>query len=418
MSDARLCGLHLLVVEDQPFQRRALVRTLQAMGVGQVSEAEDGMQALERLADSARPFDVVITDLDMPTVDGMALMRQIGQLAPEANIILLSAVECELLAAIEWLARVQQLKLAAVLEKPVKAATLMAALLKTVPARPAQAPALPVFTLDDIAAALSAGQFEAFLQPKVRIADGAIAGGEALARWRHPQLGWVPPAAFIPLIEASSLIEPFSLAIVQSLAWAVHWMEQAGLPGRIAFNASPAWLDQPNMAERVTQTVASLGLPVARLTVEVTEGIAYGNVAAALENLARLRMRGFTLSVDDYGTGFSSLGRLVRSPFSELKLDRSFVSDIEQDTPRWFVVESTISLAKKLGLATVAEGVETALEWELLKAAGCDFGQGYFIAKPMGRSDFMHWAAERLQRSTPLLDCGLRRNDEESVTPA
>jgi EAL domain-containing protein (putative c-di-GMP-specific phosphodiesterase class I) len=143
------------------------------------------------------------------------------------------------------------------------------------------------------------------------------------------------------------------------------------------------------------QAVNRLGLPVARFTIEVTETVANSNLAAALENLARLRMAGYKLSVDDFGTGFSSLQRLMSSPFSELKLDRSFVRDVEPSTPRWFVVESTIALAKKLGLETVAEGVETFEEWQLLKAGGCDACQGYYTAKPMSQSDFLLWTKQQ-----------------------
>ena len=380
----------VLVVEDHPFQRRVLVRLLQSMGIARVVEAEDGSQALALLA--GEPFDIVVTDLDMPTMDGMALMREIGARAPEAGIVVLSSVERNLLSTVEWLAREQGINLLAVLEKPATGPMLDAALRR--PARSPRASAAPTLSIDAIAAGLAAGQFEAFVQPKLRFADGKLVGGEALARWRHPQLGWVSPAAFIAPIEASPLVERFSLAILESVAWAVRWLDTSGLPGRIALNASAAWLDQPTMAERLSQAVARLDLPVERLTIEVTESVANGNLAVALENLARLRLRGFTLSIDDFGTGFSSLQRLVSSPFSELKLDRGFVSGIERDSPRWFVVESTIALANKLGLETVAEGVETEAEWQLLKDAGCGSMQGYYAAKPMCRADFMHWSRE------------------------
>jgi EAL domain-containing protein (putative c-di-GMP-specific phosphodiesterase class I)/CheY-like chemotaxis protein len=382
----------VLVVEDHHFQRRLLARVLTTLGVVRVIEAADGAQALALLDAAAEPIDLVVTDLDMPTMDGMALMRQIGQRAPDTGIVVLSSVEPDLLAAVQWLAREQGIHLIAALGKPLTATALRAALHHPARARRALAPALPVLSIDDIAAGIAGGQFEAFVQPKVQLADGQLAGGEALARWRHPRLGFVSPAAFIPAIEQSALVEPFSLAIVESAAWAVRWLQATGRPGRIAINASPAWLDQPEMADRLSQAVNRLGLPVERLTIEVTESVANTNLAAALENLARLRLRGFALSVDDFGTGFSSLGRLVASPFSELKFDRSFITGIAPGTPRWLVVESVIALARKLGLQTVAEGIETQAEWQLLKDAGCECAQGYFIAKPMARDDFMAWA--------------------------
>ena len=393
----------VLVVEDHAFQRRTLVRVLESMGVARVIEAEDGSQALALLAGGTHRVDMVFTDLDMPTMDGMALMRQIGQHAPAAGLVVLSAVSPDLLAAVQWLAREQRINLVAVLGKPASAKAIEAALRcsrGSGRAQPAAGRAAPTFTLDQIGAALSAGQFEAFIQPKVRLGDGQFAGGEALARWAHPQHGWVPPVAFIAAIESSALIEPFSLAMLESAAGAVRWLEDSALPGRIAINASPAWLDQPTMAERLMQTVARLGLPIERLIIEVTESVANGNLAAALENLARLRMRGFKLSVDDFGTGYSSLQRLVSSPFSELKLDRGFISGVERNSPRWFVVESTIALARKLGLETVAEGIETQAEWQLLKDAGCDAAQGYFIARPMCQADFERWS--RAHCSVPV----------------
>ena len=387
---------NVLVVEDHAFQRRALKRVLEAMGIERIIEAGDGHEALALLAGAAagaEPIDMVITDLDMPTMDGIALMRQVGVHAPQAGIVLLSAVERNLLAAVEWLAREQGINLIGVLEKPVSAQALHAALCRPPRTRPALSGATPAFTLQEIGAGLAAGEFVAFLQPKVSLSDGKMAGAEALARWRHPRLGWVSPAEFIPLIEGSPLVESFSLAILDSAARAMRWLEASGVPGRIAINASPVWLDQPGMSERLSQAVTALGVPVERLTIEVTESVANSNLTAALENLARLRLRGFTLSVDDFGTGFSSLQRLVSSPFSELKLDRSFVSGIERNTPRWHVVESTILLARKLGLTTVAEGIETDNERQLLKDAGCDFAQGYLIARPMSHEQFVAWCA-------------------------
>ena len=381
----------VLVVEDHPLQRRVLVRMLESLGVTTVVEAEDGAQALALLAADAM-IDMVFTDLDMPTMDGLALMRKISEHAPNVGVVVLSSVERELLAAVEWLAREQNIDLMGVIQKPATRQALEAVLHH--PTRQVTESKQAEFSISDIAAGFAAGQFEAFVQPKLGFADGKLIGGEALARWRHPQRGIVMPAAFIPALEASPLIEPFSLAILKSASWAVRFLEASFLPGRIAINASPAWLDQPTMSERLIQAVRKLDIPVARLTIEVTETVANGNLAVALENLARLSMAGFTLSVDDFGTGFSSLKRLVSSPFRELKLDRSFVSQVEHGSVRWMVMQSTIALARNLGLETVAEGVETDSEWQLLKDAGCDACQGYFTAKPMSETVFMSWAQQ------------------------
>jgi EAL domain-containing protein (putative c-di-GMP-specific phosphodiesterase class I) len=163
----------------------------------------------------------------------------------------------------------------------------------------------------------------------------------------------------------------------------------------VAINVPLLWLDQPQTAEHLAQAVARLGLPTERFTIEVTESSASTNAANALENLARLRMRGFGLSIDDFGTGFSSLERLTHIPFTELKLDRGFVTGLELGSARWAVVESTIALASKLRLVTIAEGVETRAEWNNLVALGCELAQGYYFAKPMSIADFETWLGQR-----------------------
>jgi EAL domain-containing protein (putative c-di-GMP-specific phosphodiesterase class I) len=265
----------------------------------------------------------------MPNMDGIALIRRLGEVVPDTGVVLLSALDRSVLTTVETLARDQRLNLVGILEKPADPVDLQAMLSRPIPSRSAvRAQSLPRFSLGEIENALRAGQFEAFVQPQASLAKGEFAGCEALARWRHPEFGIVPPVAFIGAIESSGsapLIEEFTLAILESTAPVAARLEAALLPGRVAINVPFLWLDQPETAERLAQAVAELGLPAQRFTIEVTESSASTNAANALENLARLRMRGFGLSIDDFGTGFSSLERLTHVPFTELKLDRAFV---------------------------------------------------------------------------------------------
>jgi EAL domain-containing protein (putative c-di-GMP-specific phosphodiesterase class I)/CheY-like chemotaxis protein len=398
----------ILVVEDQPFQRRALVRQLRAIEGWQVLEATDGQQALVLLENVSEHVDTIITDLDMPNMDGIALIRRLGEVVPDTGVVLLSALDRSVLTTVETLARDQRLNLVGILEKPADPAELQAMLSRPIPARSAaRAQSLPRFSLGEIESALRAGQFEAFVQPQASLAKSEFAGCEALARWRHPEFGIVPPVAFIGAIESSGsapLIEEFTLAILESAAPVASLMQAAVLPGRVAINVPFLWLDQPETAERLAQAVARLGLPAERFTIEVTESSASTNAANALENLARLRMRGFGLSIDDFGTGFSSLERLTHAPFTELKLDRAFVLGLEPGSARWAVVESTIALASKLRLVTIAEGVETLTEWNNLIALGCELVQGFYFAKPMSIADFTIWLSQR--HPTPRLAAG------------
>ncbi|MGH8566261.1 MAG: EAL domain-containing response regulator [Gammaproteobacteria bacterium] len=398
----------ILVVEDQPFQRRALVRQLKGFKEWQVLEATDGEEALLLLESVPQRVDAIVTDLDMPNMDGIALIRRLGEVVPDAGVVLLSALDRRLLTTVETLARDQRLNLLGILEKPADPADLQAMLSRPIPSRSAaRAQSLPKFSLGEIESALRAGQFEAFVQPQASLAKGEFAGCEALARWRHPEFGIVPPVAFVGAIECSEsapLIEAFTLTILESAARVASRLHAAALPGRVAINVPLFWLDQPETAERLAQAVASLGLPAERFTIEVTESSASTNAANALENLARLRMRGFGLSIDDFGTGFSSLERLTYVPFTELKLDRGFVMGLKPASARWAVVESTIALASKLGLVTIAEGVEIRTEWHNLIALGCDLGQGYYFAEPMSIADFEIWLRQR--QPTPHLAAG------------
>jgi EAL domain-containing protein (putative c-di-GMP-specific phosphodiesterase class I)/DNA-binding NarL/FixJ family response regulator len=388
----------LLIVEDQPFQRRALVRQLKAFDGLRILEAADGQAALGILQSLPECVDAIVTDLDMPNMDGIALIRRLGEAAPGAGVVLLSALDRSVLSTVETLARNQRLNLLGILEKPADPGALYNLLSNPMPLRsPLQMQSLPKFSLDEIDNALRAGQFEAFVQPQATLADGSFAGCEALARWRHPKFGIVPPAAFVGKIESSAsipLIETFTLTILTDVAKVASQLHAAGLPGRVAINVPFLWLDQPETAERLARAVARLGLPAERFTVEVTESSASTNAGNALENLARLRMRGFGLSIDDFGTGFSSLERLTHVPFTELKLDRGFITGLQPESSRWAIVESTIALASKLRLVTIAEGVETRTEWNNLLSLGCELVQGYHFAKPMSISDFHAWLGQ------------------------
>jgi EAL domain-containing protein (putative c-di-GMP-specific phosphodiesterase class I) len=398
----------ILLVEDQTFQRRALARQLKTFEGWRLLEATDGKEALVLLEGESERVDAIITDLDMPNMDGIALIRRLGEVAPDAGVVLLSALDRSVLTTVEMLARDQRVNLLGILEKPADPADLRAMLSRPIPTQnPPRSQALPRFSLGEIEIALRSGQFEAFVPPQAMLPDGEFAGCEALARWRHPEFGIVPPVAFVGAIESSEsapLIEAFTLAVLESAAQAALRIHTAALPGRVAINVPLVWLDQPRTAERLTQTVARLGLPAERFTIEVTESSASTNAANALENLARLRMRGFGLSIDDFGTGFSSLERLMHVPFTELKLDRAFITGLEFGTARWAVVESTIALATKLRLVTIAEGVETGAEWNNLMALGCEMAQGYYFAKPMSIPDFDIWLSKR--KLPPVLTSG------------
>ena len=388
-------GLVLLVVEDHDFQRRTVARMLRSLGALEVLEAADGKQALALLRAAAH-VDLVVCDLDMPEMDGMEFIRHLGQAELAVSLIISSAKERALLDSVEKMARAYGVRLLGVIEKPLTLAglkELIARYEQPIPKAVHASLSAPDFSLEHILQGLQKKQFEPFFQPKVDLASGRIVGAEALARWRHPEHGLVAPYAFIALLEQSGNIDELTFAMLEATAVACRTWRERSLELTVSVNLSLASLTDTMLADRITQVVRTSGLDPRHMMLEITESAAMTEVAYALENLARLRMRGFGLSIDDYGTGYSSMQQLTRIPFTELKIDQGFVTGCVSNKATRAIVESSVAMARSMGIKSVAEGVETQAEWDALKATGCDVAQGYFIAKPMDASSFLEFCA-------------------------
>ncbi len=249
----------------------------------------------------------------------------------------------------------------------------------------------PTFTLEQVMRGLEGGQFEPYYQPKIELRTRRVKGAEALARWRHPYGGIVLPYAFISLLEDAGQISELTwMMLAKSARDCRHWRE-VGLDLNVSVNISVKLLEDPAIADAITWQVIHQGLEPKHMTLEITESAAMSSVGHVLENLVRLRIKGFGLSIDDYGTGYSSLQQLTRIPFTELKIDQSFVLHaVHQESSR-MILESSLEMARKLGITSVAEGAETVEDWNLLRESGCDLVQGFFIAKPMKAADFPGW---------------------------
>jgi EAL domain-containing protein (putative c-di-GMP-specific phosphodiesterase class I)/AmiR/NasT family two-component response regulator len=386
--------LHFLVAEDHRFQRRTLVRMLEGLGVKSVDEAADGSAALAIVRDSTRPVDIVISDLDMPGMDGMEFIRHLGQIDARPSIILASALEGRLLDSVATMARAYGVRLLGIVEKPLtrgKLEPLIELHNRAQRLINRSGVASPEFTLDEIATGLKNDEFEPFFLPKIELATGQIKGAEALARWRHPQQGIVDPMAFIKPLEDSGMIDELTSVMLKSAASYCSTWRSVGLDMTVSVNLSLKSLADVRLADRVTRVVRSQNLEPHHVVLEITESAATTDIGKALENLARLRMNGFGLSIDDYGTGYSSMQQLTRIPFTELKIDRSFVANAAGQESARVILESNLDMARKLKMTTVAEGVETGADWNLLRLLGCDLAQGYFVARPMEATAYVSW---------------------------
>ena len=230
-----------------------------------------------------------------------------------------------------------------------------------------------------------------YYQPQIDIGTQLVHGAEALVRWQHPQFGLLPPSLFIPLAEQSNLIGELTWQVLQTAVDdAVAWGKiRPGLT--LSVNMSAMALKDLEMPEKILALAQSRNLDHAAIMLEVTETALMDELVKSLEILARLRMKNFHLSIDDFGTGFSSLVQLHRIPFSEIKIDNSFVMEMASDKEALAIVETIIILGHKLGKTIVAEGVETAEALAMLKDCDCDIAQGYHIARPMPGEAFLEW---------------------------
>lgn len=393
----QITDLSFLVVEDHDFQRNMLVRMLTSLNAKCVYAAADGRAALDLLASVKTPVDIIISDLAMPVMDGMEFIRHVGERGYRVPVIIASALERSLLTAVEAMTEAYGIPLLGTIEKPVtqQALETMVSHYEPPAVKPARPQAAaPSFTLDEILHGLDNHEFEPYFQPKIDLATGQVKGAEALARWIHPQQGVVAPHAFIKTLEDNGMIDKLMWVILRKGAAFCGTCRAAGIEGTIAVNLSIKSLADVNLAERVTEIVRGFGIEPRAMVLEVTESAATTDVGRALENLSRLRMNGFGMSIDDYGTGYSSMQQLTRIPFTELKIDRSFVTNAAMHDAAKVILGSSLQLAKHLKIAAVAEGVETQQDWDLLRELGCDLAQGYFIARPMPGEAYCTWIRE------------------------
>jgi EAL domain-containing protein (putative c-di-GMP-specific phosphodiesterase class I) len=231
-------------------------------------------------------------------------------------------------------------------------------------------------------------------QPKIELATRRIVGAEALVRWRHPELGFVPPNAFIPLAEETGLIVPIGEWVMRTAcAQAKQWAD-AGLPPlRVAVNISARQFARTELPECIDRVLSDTGLDPDLFEVELTESMTMTHVDRAIETMDALKRRGIHIAIDDFGTGYSSLGYLKRFRIDSVKIDRSFVRDLPHGPRDCALAQATIAMAHALGLRAVAEGVETAEQLSFLQRHGCDEVQGYHFAKPMPAADLTAFVA-------------------------
>ena len=255
--------------------------------------------------------------------------------------------------------------------------------------------------LSSLERALEKQQLYMAYQPKVSLRDGSLKRVEALVRWEDPELGTVEPSRFIPLAEQHGLIDALTQwGLRTALRQWLEWRDQ-GIDTSIAFNISALSLEQLDFPDLVERMCRALDVPIDRLVLELTEG-ATQPLIKLMDTLTRFRIKGIGLAIDDFGTGYSSLMQLRQLPFTEVKIDQSFIADAARSRDCRLIIQSVADLAHGLGLTATAEGVETLDQLRLVRELGCDLVQGYLISPPLEPQDLKAWK-QKFRRSWPAM---------------
>ena len=385
--------MNILLVDDESFINDLMTLSLEELGFNKVCAEISGAGALRRLDAGLAP-DVIFCDLNMPGMDGVELIRYLARRQFSGGVVLVSGEDWRILKTCEEMGNAFGLHLLGTLQKPFSPEEISHLLARVSTLRVAPLPKAPPILPDELRAAIKAGQMAAWFQPQLSVATRTLVAVEALVRWQHPQRGLIPPMAFIPVAEEHGLIDALLEKVYRDAMTHVGRWRQQGMNLRVAVNLSTDNLNSHDLPEQLAVWTQEAGMTPQAVMIEVTENRLSKNLLLSQEILTRLRLKGFGLSIDDFGTGYSSMEQLHRMPFTELKIDRGFVHGATRDSRSRAVFESSVQLARKLSMTTVAEGVEDEDDFRLAQEIGCDLVQGYYFAKPMPPEELQAWIVE------------------------
>ena len=391
--------LTLLVVDDEPDIGDIVVAHAQSLGFSARS-ISDPMQFGQSFSVET---NVIVLDLFMPNIDGVELIRFLGNNRAKCSLVLISGVDMGVLHAAQKLASEYGLDVLGTLSKPFSGQQLKDILsLYDRPMQQRHDAASSEFSVEELSEAISAKRLGVVYQPQCDASTGVLTGVEALVRWTHPTIGNIPPSSFVPVAEQNRLIGALTDFVFETTMQQCALWREIDICPRVAINMSGLVFHDLEMPEKLERQVIKFNLDPSSIVLEVTETALMKDLVKSLDILTRLRMKGFELSIDDFGTGYSSMQQLVRVPFTELKVDQSFVSRMLIDNECFSVVKVCISLAHELGMRVLAEGVEDAQTLAQLVDLGCDDAQGYYLSRPTAANEL----TSRLQKSCCMFDAG------------
>ncbi|MDP6386585.1 MAG: EAL domain-containing response regulator [Planctomycetota bacterium] len=366
----------MLVVDDDDRVCRLFLRVADKLSM-EATAVTNPRDVIE--ADSSLRPDLIMLDLSMPGLDGVEVLRGLASARCQASICLVSGARLDVLDSARALGRELGLRMGGSLHKPLDVSGIISFLSGQHVGGGGADP-----SAEDLEQALEKGHVRPFYQPKVCLSSGETVGVEVLARWEDPEMGFISPEVFVSLAEDSGLIWALTSHIMQRAFEEIATLELGPKQLDIALNLSPLILTDLGYPDLVERWATAHGIAPQRVILEITENEAMRDRSRYLDIMVRFRLKGFRLSADDFGTGFSSLVHLYTLPFEEIKIDKSFVADLNNKTGAEVIVKAIVDLGHGLNHSVIAEGVEDSSTAQTLAQLGCDLAQGYHFCRPQG----------------------------------
>lgn len=409
LAETQSRNQRLLILDDDPEVNQTICAIARRSGFQTCSttEPEQFFQAIANW----KPTHLVL-DLVMPNADGVEIIKQLGHHGIPCQLIVISGLGGRVLEAAAKTATENGLNVSGVLAKPFSSSRLRSLLSFHPQARTDLCQAMESIAhpcgraelnARSINEAMEADDFSVCFQPKVACRNGAVMGFETLVRWQHPHKGLIMPDDFIPIAEQSGQIDSLTRCIVtKSLAWFAASFLDTHL--QIAINISGRTFSTPEFPGWIVAECERFGVKPGQVVLEITETTSMQDPVKTLETLTQFRIKGFSLSIDDFGVGYSSLVQLARFPFSEMKIEKMFVISARESAESQKIAAAVVGLGKALSMHVTAEGVEDEWTLDFLREIGCDFAQGYYFSRPMGGEQALDWyAANRHLRPSDSL---------------
>jgi EAL domain-containing protein (putative c-di-GMP-specific phosphodiesterase class I) len=392
----------ILVIDDEVDVGEFVCSAAQAMGF-ECSASTDAASFMDKLAPDTA---LILLDLVMPDMDGVELLRLLGQQKCQAGIILMSGTGKRIMESAGQLAHAHGLSIVGQLQKPFRLAELEKVIgqrTETEELTVARQDDRTIIRKDELRRAIVRDEFVLHYQPQIEIATGRVIGVEALVRWQHPERGLVFPDSFIGRMERFGFIDELGwLVMSRGMSEVGQFANGNGRAPMLSMNESVYSLHDLKFPDMFVSLAEKHGISPANVTIEITESGLIKELANTLDILTRLRMKQVKLSIDDFGTGYAMMQQLKVIPATELKIDRSFILDMHKNERDRVIVQKTIEIGHELGMHVIAEGVETREQLNFLHLRGCDSAQGYFFSRPLPANEMVAWLHEYRGKLEPI----------------